>query len=112
MRAGAVIVNVARGKMIVERDLIAALEMGTLAGFATDVTEVEPLDVHSSLWSLPNVIITPHVGAQSLRRADNTTDLVCENLRRYFAGRPLINLVDKRLGYPSPAARRGEAAAD
>jgi D-3-phosphoglycerate dehydrogenase len=57
---------------------------------------------------LPNVIITPHVGAQSVRRADDTTDLVCENLQRYFAGRPLLNLVDKRLGYPTPAARRGE----
>jgi D-3-phosphoglycerate dehydrogenase len=52
------------------------------------------------------VIITPHVGAQSASRASDTTDLVCENLRRYFAGRPLKNLVDKRLGFPSPAARR------
>lgn len=101
MRAGAVIVNVARGKLIVERDLIAALEMGTLAGFATDVTEVEPLDVHSSLWSLPNVIITPHVGGQSARRIDDMTNFFCENLRRRNAGKPLVNLVDKRLGFPA-----------
>jgi D-3-phosphoglycerate dehydrogenase len=71
------------------------------------VTEVEPLPATSPLWEMPGVIITPHVGAQSSRRADDTTDLVCENLRRYFAGRPLINVVDKQLGYPTPQARRG-----
>jgi phosphoglycerate dehydrogenase-like enzyme len=99
---------VARGPVVVERDLVAALQSGHLAGAGLDVTEVEPLPVESPLWELPNVIITPHVGAQSARRADDTTDLVCENLRRYFASRPLLNLVDKRLGYPTPAARRGE----
>jgi D-3-phosphoglycerate dehydrogenase len=79
-----------------------------LGGAGLDVTEVEPLPAESPLWDMPNIIITPHVGAQSLRRADNTTDLICENLRRYFAGKPLINFVDKRLGYPTPHARRGE----
>jgi len=109
MKRGAMLINVARGPVVVERDLVAALRSGHLAGAGLDVTEVEPLPVDSLLWDLPNVIITPHVGAQSHRRADDTTDLVCENLRRFFAGRPLLNLVDKRLGYPTPAARRGEA---
>jgi phosphoglycerate dehydrogenase-like enzyme len=109
MKRGAILINVARGPVVVERDLIAALRSGHLAGAGLDVTEVEPLPVDSPLWVLPNVIITPHVGAQSHRRADDTTDLVCENLRRYFAKRPLLNLVDKRLGFPTPAARRGEA---
>jgi len=59
---------------------------------------------------LPNVIITPHVGAQSARRADDTTALICDNLRRCFSRQPLKNLVDKHLGYPTPAARRGEVA--
>jgi D-3-phosphoglycerate dehydrogenase len=108
MRPGSLLINVARGPIVVERDLVAALESGHLAGVGLDVTEVEPLPAESRLWDLPNVLITPHVGAQSARRTDNTTDLVCENLRRYFAGRPLINRVDKRLGYPTPAARRGE----
>lgn len=108
MQRGAILINVARGPVVVERDLIAALQSAHLAGAGLDVTEIEPLAVDSPLWDLPNVIITPHVGAQSLRRADDTTDLVCENLRRYFAGRPLLNRVDKRLGYPTPAARRGE----
>jgi D-3-phosphoglycerate dehydrogenase len=108
MRKGAILINVARGPIVVERDLVAALQSGHLDGAGLDVTEVEPLPPESPLWDLPNVIITPHVGAQSADRADNATNLFCENLRRYLAGRPLVNLVDKRLGYPTPTARRGE----
>jgi D-3-phosphoglycerate dehydrogenase len=100
MRNGAVIVNVARGKMCVERDVVAAMEMGSLTGFATDVAEIEPLDPHSSLWSTPRVIITPHVGGQSAHRIDDMTNFFCENLRRRSVGEPLLNLVDKRLGFP------------
>ena len=111
MKQGAILINVARGPVVVERDLVAALAAGHLAGAGLDVTEIEPLPANSPLWDMPNVIITPHVGAQSQRRADDTTDLICENLRRYFAGQPLVNLVDKRLGYPTPAARRGEVRA-
>jgi D-3-phosphoglycerate dehydrogenase len=108
MKRGAVLINVARGPVVIERDLVAALESDHLGGAGLDVTEIEPLPPESRLWTLPNVMITPHVGAQSSHRADNTTKLICENLRRYFHQRPLINLVDKRLGYPTPAARRGE----
>ena len=108
MKRSSILINVARGPLVVEKDLVAALESKNLWGAGLDVTEVEPLAPESRLWDLPNVIITPHVGAQSAQRAEETTKLVCENLRRYFAGRPLINLVDKRLGYPTPAARRGE----
>jgi D-3-phosphoglycerate dehydrogenase len=106
MKRGAILINVARGPVVVEADLIAALRSGHLNGAGLDVTQVEPLAADSPLWDLPNVIITPHVGAQSIRRADDTTDLICENLRRYLAGQPLLNLVAKRLGYPTPAARR------
>lgn len=108
MKPGAILINVARGPVVNEADLASALEAGHLGGAGLDVTETEPLPETSPLWDLPNVIITPHVGAQSRWRADDTTDLICENLRRYFTGRPLLNLVDKRLGYPTPAARRGE----
>jgi D-3-phosphoglycerate dehydrogenase len=108
MKPGGILVNVARGGIVVESDLVAALRSGRLGGAGLDVTQVEPLAADSPLWDLPSVIITPHVGAQSARRADDTTRLVCENLRRYLAGRPLWNLVDKRLGFPTPAARRGE----
>ena len=101
LRPDAVIVNVARGKLIVERDLVAALAAKRLSGFAADVTEIEPLAADSPLWEMPNVIITPHVGGQSRRRIDDMTDFFCENLRRRAQGAPLSNLVDKRLGYPA-----------
>jgi phosphoglycerate dehydrogenase-like enzyme len=109
MKPGSILINVARGEVVKETALVAALSSGHLAGAGLDVTEIEPLPPSSPLWGLENVIITPHVGAQSRRRADDTTNLVCENIRRYFAGQKLLNLVDKTLGYPTPAARRGEA---
>ncbi len=108
MKPGSILVNVARGEVVKEPALIAALQSGHLAGAGLDVTEVEPLPVTSPLWDVPNVIITPHVGAQSRRRANDTTNLICENLRRYFSGQKLVNVVDKTLGYPTPSARRGE----
>jgi D-3-phosphoglycerate dehydrogenase len=99
---GALVINVARGPLVVTDDLIAALESGHLGGAGVDVTEPEPLRPDSRLWDLPNVIITPHVGGQSATRADDMTNFFCENLRRYLADEPLINLVDKRLGFPLP----------
>lgn len=99
---GALVINVARGPLVVTEDLIEALESGHLGGAAVDVTEPEPLPADSRLWELPNVIITPHVGGQSATRADDMTNFFCENLRRYFNNEPLINLVDKRLGFPLP----------
>jgi phosphoglycerate dehydrogenase-like enzyme len=101
MRPFSLFVNMARGPLVVEADLVAALQRGHLAGAVMDVTDPEPLPADSPLWEMPNVIITPHVGGQSARRIDNITNLYCENLRRWKAGRPLINrLTDKRLGFP------------
>jgi phosphoglycerate dehydrogenase-like enzyme len=100
-KRGSVLVNVARGPLVVEADLVEALRTGHLAGAVMDVTDPEPLPPESPLWELPNVIITPHVGGQSARRIDNMTRLFCENLRRWQSNRPLINyLADKRLGFP------------
>ncbi|HTN75008.1 MAG TPA: D-2-hydroxyacid dehydrogenase [Pirellulaceae bacterium] len=104
MKRGSILINVARGPVVVESELISALEAGQLWGAGVDVTEVEPLPIESKLWDLPNVIITPHVGAQSARRVDDTTDLLCENLRRYLNNEPLLNLVDKQLGFPEKIA--------
>jgi D-3-phosphoglycerate dehydrogenase len=101
---GATLINVARGPLVVERDLVASLVDGHLWGAGVDVTEVEPLPAASPLWDAPNVIITPHVGGQRASRIDDMTDLFCENLRRYRTGQPLINLVDKRLGFPAQGA--------
>jgi phosphoglycerate dehydrogenase-like enzyme len=101
MKPGSLLVNVARGPLVVEADLVAALESGHLAGAVMDVTEQEPLPPTSALWDMPNVIITPHVGGQSAWRIDAMTNLFCRNLRRWQAGLPLINfLTDKRLGFP------------
>ncbi len=108
MRRGATLINVARGPLVVERDLVEALRSGHLAGAGLDVTEVEPLSPTSPLWEMENVIITPHVGGQSHLRIDQMTDFFCENLLRYQRGLPLVNLVDKRLGFPirQPAGER------
>jgi D-3-phosphoglycerate dehydrogenase len=103
---GALLINVARGPVVVERDLVEALSSHHLAGAGLDVTEVEPLPSDSLLWKLPQVIITPHVGAQSAHRVDATTRFACDNLQRYLHGRPLRNLVDKRLGFPVPSSVR------
>ncbi len=103
MRPGSLLVNVARGAVVVESALVDALAAGHLAAAGLDVTEVEPLAPSSALWDDPRVIITPHVGAQSARRADDTTDLACLNLRRYLAGEPPYNRVDKKLGFPHPS---------
>jgi len=101
LKRHAVLANMARGPLVVEPDLVRALEEGHLAGAVMDVTEPEPLPPTSRLWDFPNVVITPHVAGQSARRIDNMTDLFCRNLRRWREGRPLINyLSDKELGFP------------
>jgi D-3-phosphoglycerate dehydrogenase len=99
---GAYLVNVARGPVVVEDDLVEALQSGHLAGAGLDVTEVEPLPPHSKLWSLANCIITPHVGGQKATRIDDMTNMFCDNLARFLSGRRLRNLVDKELGFPAP----------
>ena len=104
MREDAVLINVARGPLIVESDLAKVLKDGHLWGAGIDVTEVEPLAEDSPLWEIPNLIITPHVGGQRASRLDDSTDLFCENLRRFRADEPLVNLVDKKLGFPEPSA--------
>ena len=105
MKSGAMLINVARGPVVVEADLVQALIDGHLAAAGLDVTEVEPLPESSPLWELTNVIVTPHVGAQSARRVDDTTDFFCSNLARYLRGQPLCNLVDKQLGFPRPISK-------
>jgi D-3-phosphoglycerate dehydrogenase len=99
---GALVINVARGQLMVTADLVAALEAGHLAGAGLDVTDPEPLPPESRLWQMPNVIITPHVGGQAATRIDDMTNFFCENLALYVAGQRLRNLVDKQLGFPLP----------
>ncbi|MDA8744599.1 D-2-hydroxyacid dehydrogenase [Rubripirellula amarantea] len=110
MKPGSYLINVARGAVVVESALTEALASGHLQGVGLDVTEVEPLSPDSLLWDDERVIITPHVGAQSYRRVDDSTDLACINLKRYLKGESPYNLVDKKLGFPHPSdAYRGES---
>lgn len=102
MKPGSVLVNMARGPIVVEDALVDALESGHLWGAGLDVTEIEPLPEGSRLWTAPNLVLTPHVGGQCKTRIEDMTNFFCENLRRYRAGEPLKNVTDKELGFPFP----------
>ena len=102
LKPGSILINVARGGLLVEAAVVEALSSGRLDSAGFDVTPEEPPAPDSPLWTAPNLIITPHVGGQSAQRIDRMTDLFCANLVRYLDGRPLINAVDKQLGFPSP----------
>lgn len=95
---GSVIINVGRGALIDEPALIRALQTGRLGGAYLDVFAEEPLPQDSPLWTLPNVLVSPHSGSTSDRENGRIVDLFCDNLRRWSDGRPLLNVLDaKRL---------------
>lgn len=98
MRPDAYLINVGRGAVVDTEALIA--KAGKFSGIGLDVVDPEPLPKESPLWGMENVLITPHVGAQSSRRLSDTTDFFCENIRRRRAGQTLLNLVDKERGFP------------
>lgn len=99
LRPGGIVVNVARGTLIDEAALVAALRSGQLAGAALDVVASEPLAADSPLWDLPNVLLSPH--RMSIVETENPliVDLFVDNLRRYLAGEPLRNVFDPERGY-------------
>ena len=99
MKPTAYLINIGRGGLIDEAALAAALREGRVAGAGLDVFEKEPLPPESPLWEMENVLITPHNAGSSPRSHARTMELFCENLRRYLAREPLMNLVDKRAGY-------------
>lgn len=100
MKSGAFFVNVGRGKVVDEAALAEALGSEHLSGAALDVFEEEPLPEESPLWEMENVIISPHATDNVLGLANRLlTELFCDNLRRYLAGEPLVNELDKRLLY-------------
>lgn len=99
VKPGAYFVNVGRGQSVVQSELIAALKSGRLGGAGLDVTDPEPLPADSPLWKMPNVIITPHVSAQSDVDDDARFAIVAENLRRYVAGEKMLSVVDVAKGY-------------
>ncbi len=84
---------------MVTADLVAALESGQIAGAGLDVTDPEPLPQGHRLWSLPNVIITPHVAGGSDLRTERLWIIIRENIRRYVAGEQMLSVVDVQRGY-------------
>jgi phosphoglycerate dehydrogenase-like enzyme len=99
MPPGSVLVNVSRGGVLDEAALVDALARGRLRGAGLDVFAREPLPPDSPLWSLPNVLLTPHVSGTSHGFWRRQTDLILDNLDRYLHGRPLRNGVDRTSGY-------------
>ena len=99
MKPSSFLVNVGRGSIINEKDLVKALKKGWIAGAGLDVFETEPLPDSSPLWEQDNIILTPHVSGFTPLYDDRATDLFAENLRRYLAKEPLLNLVNRTLEY-------------
>ena len=99
MPASARLINVGRGWLVDEDALEAALRAGTPAGAALDVFEREPLPSSSPLWNLPGVLVSTHMAADTVGWREQLGELFLDNLRRWCAGQPLHNVVDKALGY-------------
>src|SRR5262245_52947490 len=99
MKDDAFFINIGRGESVVTADLTAALQKGTIGGAGLDVTDPEPLPASHPLWSMSNVIITPHIATSSDYRSDRTFTLVAENVRRYARGDAVLSVVDLAAGY-------------
>jgi phosphoglycerate dehydrogenase-like enzyme len=99
MKPSAIIINIGRGGTIQEEALIEALQEGRIAGAGLDVFETEPLPADSPLWGMENVVITAHYAGTTPHYHERAMSIFLDNLRRYVAGEPLRNVVDKELGY-------------
>ena len=99
MKPSAVLINVARGNVVDEAALIDGLKAGKIRGAGLDVYSEEPLPSSSPIWKLPNVIACPHIAGFSPRYVTRAMTLFAENFRRYIAGEPLLNVVQKERGY-------------
>ncbi len=99
MKPTAYLINIARGGIVDQEALIKALQSKEIAGAGLDTTTPEPLPKGNPLWQMENVIITPHMAGQSPYSGRRLMALLCENLKRLVAGKPLLNVVDKKLEY-------------
>ncbi len=99
MRSDAYLINVGRGESIDDDALVKALRNGAIAGAALDVFHEEPLPPQHPFWSLPNLLLTPHISGYTAQYFQKVIELFEDNLARYVSGRPLRNVVDKQLGY-------------
>lgn len=106
MKTTARLINVGRGQLIDEGAMIAALRSGSIGGAALDVFQTEPLPPESPLWTMPNVIVSPHMSADFHGWLEALAEQFYDNLDRWLGGRTLLNVVDKKLGYvPGNPAR-------
>ncbi len=99
MKPSAMLINIARGPVVVEADLLRALREGWIAGAALDVFDQEPLPAEHPLWEMDNVILTPHISGGTEIYNKRATEIFAANLRRYFSNHPLENTVDPARGY-------------
>jgi phosphoglycerate dehydrogenase-like enzyme len=99
MKPSGYLMNIGRGAIVVLDDLADSLRSGQIAGAALDVFEIEPLPAENPLWDMPNCIITPHTAGYSTAIAGRHLNTLCENLDRFLSGKPLVNVVDKRVWY-------------
>ena len=99
LKKGAVVIVVSRGSIVDEEALVDALRSGHVGGAALDATAQEPLAPDSPLWDAPNVLLSPHVSAESPQAWERRKEVFKENLRRYLASEPFLNLCDKRAGF-------------
>ncbi len=99
MKKSAYFINVARGKLVKTPALLEALKSGQIAGAGLDVTDPEPLPSNHELWTLPNVIITSHIAARSANSLKRLSEVYAENVYRYIHGFPMLNIVDKEMGF-------------
>lgn len=97
MKSNAILINVGRGVCVVLNDLVEALQSGRIGGACLDVFEIEPLPSDHPLWTIPNVILTPHIAAQeSAIFAERRTQILMTNCKRFDRGEELINVVSKK----------------
>jgi len=99
MKPSAYLISVSPGAVVDETALVRALKVGLIGGAGLDVFESEPLPSTSELWKLRNVIISPHIAAETPHYNERAVAFFCDNLRRYLADEPLLNLVDPKRGY-------------
>jgi phosphoglycerate dehydrogenase-like enzyme len=99
MKSTSWIINISRGAIIQEDDLVAALQSHSIGGAVLDVTAKEPLPPEHPLWDCPNAIITPHISWRSPHFGERSMALFFQNLRRYRQGEPLLNLIPRDRGY-------------
>lgn len=99
MKSNCFLINMGRGSVVDEKDLVKALKKGWIAGAGLDVNETEPLPESSPLWEMENVILTPHISGFTPHYDRRAATLFAENLRRYLAGEPLLNVVKREREY-------------